>query len=79
MNIGFRWMYFVSAEAGVGIDYQDLTRQDVEEEPTGTYLWRVLVSEYPAPAPLPSRDAVIGPLHIKSGYSSNTTANASIK
>ena len=31
------------AEAGVGIDYQDLTRQDVEDEPTGKYLWRVLV------------------------------------
>jgi hypothetical protein len=26
-----------------GIDYQDLTRQDVEEEHTGTYLWCVLV------------------------------------
>ena len=36
-------MYSVSAEAGVGIDYQNLTRQDVEEEPTGMYWWRVLV------------------------------------
>ena len=36
-------MYSDSAEAGVGIDYQDLPRQDVEEEPTGMYLWRVLV------------------------------------
>ena len=36
-------MYYGKAEAGVGIDYQDLTRQDVEEEPTGMYLWRVLV------------------------------------
>ena len=36
-------MYYGKAEAVVGIDYQDLTRQDVEEKPTGTYLWRVLV------------------------------------
>ena len=36
-------MYYGKVEAGVGIDYQDLTRQDVESEPTGMYLWRVLV------------------------------------
>jgi len=35
-------------EAGEGVlSYQDLTRQDVEEEPTGTYLRRVLVRQYP--------------------------------
>ena len=44
-------MHFVSAEAGVGIDYQDLTRQDVEEEPTGMYLWRVLVGNTRPSAP----------------------------
>ena len=41
-------------EAGEGVlSYQDLTRQDVEKEPTGMYLWRVLVRQYPLPsAPL---------------------------
>jgi hypothetical protein len=40
-----------SAEAGAGIDYQDLTRQEVEEEPTRTYLWRVLVVNTRSGAP----------------------------
>ena len=31
--------------------YQDLTRQDVEEETTGMYWWRVLVSQYPPQRP----------------------------
>ena len=40
-------MNYAKAEAGVGgIAYRDLTRQDVEEETTGMYLWRVLVG-YP--------------------------------
>ena len=44
-------------EAGeVVLSYQDLTRQDVEEEPTGMYLWRVLVRQYHLPsAPQPCR------------------------
>jgi hypothetical protein len=44
-----------SGGAGEGVlSYQDLTRQDVEEEPTGMYLWRVLVRQYPLPS-APSR------------------------
>ena len=38
---------------GGGIAYQDRTRQEAESEPTGTYLWRVLVGNTAAPAPLP--------------------------
>ena len=44
------------AEAGVGVlSYQDLTRQDVEEETTGTYWWRVLVRQYPLPSAPPAK------------------------
>ena len=53
-------MYYDSAEAGVGgIDYQDLTRQDVEEETTGMYWWRVLVVNTPRPSAPPLWDNVI--------------------
>ena len=34
-------------ELGRVMTYQDLARQEVEKEPTRTYLWRVLVSHYP--------------------------------
>ena len=47
-------MHYFSAEAGVvGIDYQDLTRQEVEDEPTGMYWWRVLVvnTHHPSASP----------------------------
>ena len=47
-------MHYVEVEAGVGVlSYQDLTRQDVEEETTGTYWWRVLVRQYPRPSAPP--------------------------
>jgi len=47
-------MYCGQAEVGVGgIDYQDLTRQEVEEETTGTYARRVLEVNASTPAPLP--------------------------
>ena len=39
------------AEAGVGIACQNLTRQEVEEEPTGMYLWRVLTGNTHPSAP----------------------------
>jgi len=50
-------MHSGKSEAGVGgIAYQDLTRQDVEEEPTRTYSRRVLVGNTPRRgAPHPSR------------------------
>ena len=44
-------MHYGLVEAGVGVlSYQDLTRQDVEDEPTGMYWWRVLVRQYPRPS-----------------------------
>ena len=47
-------MNYVSIEAGVEVlTYQDLTRQDVEEETTGKYWWRVLVSQYLHPSVAP--------------------------
>ena len=47
-------MYYGQVEAGVGVlSYQDLTRQDVEEETTGMYWWRVLVRQYPRPSATP--------------------------
>ena len=51
-------MYYVSAEAGEGVlSYQDLTRQDVEEETTGMYWWRVLVRQYPLPSATPAESS----------------------
>ena len=41
-------MNYGQAEAGVGVlSYQDLTRQEAEDEATRTYLCRVLVRQYP--------------------------------
>ena len=59
-------MYSDSVEAGVGIDYQDLTRQEVEDEPTGMYLWRVLVVNIHPSAPQPEKVRL--PPKIKTGY-----------
>ncbi len=43
-------MYHGEAEAGVGVmAYQDLTRQEVEEERTWMYSQRVLVGHNPHP------------------------------
>jgi hypothetical protein len=53
-------MYYGKAEAGVGIDYQDLTRQDVEDETTGTYLWRVLVVNTRPSAPNVESEILLG-------------------
>ena len=45
-------MYYGEVEAGVGYSLtRTLRDRDVEEEPTRTYLRRVLVSEYPTAAP----------------------------
>ena len=48
-------MYYDSAEAGVVVlSYQDLTRQEAEDEPTGMYWWRVLVRQYHRPGATPA-------------------------
>ncbi len=41
------------AEAGVNTACQNLTRQEVEEETTGMYAWRVLAGSIRPSAPLP--------------------------
>ena len=47
-------MHYGQAEAGVGVlSYQDLPRQDAEDEATGMYLCRVLVRQYPLPSAPP--------------------------
>ena len=51
-------MHYGKAEAGEGYSLtRTLRDRDVEDEPTGMYLWRVLVSEYPSPAPPPENEA----------------------
>jgi len=55
-------MYYGKAEAGVSIACQNLTRQDVEEEPTGTYLRRVLAGNtHPSAPTANSFEPTIGP------------------
>jgi len=58
---------------GLVLTYQDLTRQEVEEEPTRTYLRRVLVSQYQPQRPLTLK---VAEYHSKKQTGSNPNRTA---